>query len=221
MIPELFVFGCMPNFIFALMVVGLCCVETTHIKGAERFTKEHKCKDSIPKIVQTCPQSEADIQKRARMMNCYRYPECHGEKLVYHCVRSKTDLVEVCAPNLRIVCGHKSGGCCAEFQEGLGRVTIDLKYHCQDCPSHYYSNETSKYSACVQTPQTHTSSTEPRVTVRETDISKEFVESTVSLHENITNIIRKEEESSQNDLLITVILLTVGLTGCTVFFLYT
>lgn len=71
--------------------------------------QEHKCKDSIPKIVQTCPQSEANIQKRARMMNCYRYPECLGEKLVYHCVRSKTDLVEVCAPNLRIVCGHKSG----------------------------------------------------------------------------------------------------------------
>lgn len=43
------------------------------------------------------------------MMKCDSYPKCHGEELVYHCVRFKTNLVEVCAPNLRIVCVYESG----------------------------------------------------------------------------------------------------------------
>lgn len=45
-------------------------------------------------------------------------------------------------------------------------------------------------SACVQTPQTPTSSTEHRVTVRETNISNEFAKSTFSLPENITDVTR-------------------------------
>nr|XP_034335203.1 uncharacterized protein LOC117692182 [Crassostrea gigas] len=222
MIPKLLGFSCLPKFIFALMVVDFCFVETTHMNRAERFTKKDKCKDSTPEKVRTCPQGEADIQERARMMKCDSYPECHGEELVYHCVRFITDLVEVCAPNLRIVCDHKSGGCCAVFEEGLGRVIVDPNSHCQDCPWHYHSNETSKYSACVQAPQTPTSSTEHRVTVRETNISNEFAKSTVSLPENITDFTSKEEESSPKVYLIVIstVLSAIVITGCTGFFCF-
>lgn len=73
------------------------------------ISQKDKCKYSTPKKVETCPQSESDIQERARLMKCDSYPECHGEELVYHCVRFKTYLVEVCAPNFRIVCGYESG----------------------------------------------------------------------------------------------------------------
>lgn len=191
--------------------------------------QQDKCKDITPKRVRTCPQSEAEIQEKARMMTCDSYPECNGKKLVYHCIRFKTDLVEVCAPNLRIVCEYKSG-CCAVFEEGLGRVIVDPNNHCQDCPWHYYSNETSKYSTCVQTPQTftsstehRTSSTEHRVTVGETDISNEFAKSNVSLNENITHVTRKEEGSSPKNYLImisTVGLSAIVITGRTVFFCF-
>lgn len=217
MITKLLGSSCLPKYIFALMVVVFCFVETKHMNRAERFTEKDRCKDITPKTVRTCPQGEAEIQDKARMMKCDSYTECNGKKLVYHCIRFKTDLVEVCAPNLRIVCEYKSG-CCAVFEEGLGRVIVDPNSHCQDCPWHYYSNETSKYSACVQTPQTPTSSTEHRVTVRETNISNEFAKSTFSLPENITDVTRKEEESSSKDL---TVILTVGLiviTGCTGFF---
>lgn len=230
MISKLLGSSCLPKFIIALMIVVFCFVETTHMNRAERFTKKDKCKDNTPKKVTTCPQGEADIQERARMMKCDSYPECHGEELVYHCVRFKTILVEVCAPNLRIVCGKESGGCCAVFEEGLGQVIVDPNSHCQDCPWHYYSNETSKYSTCVQTPQTYKSSkehrasfTEHRVTVGETNISNENAKSNVSLYENITHVTRNKEESSPNNYLI--VISTVGfsaivITGCTGFFCF-
>lgn len=73
------------------------------------ISQKDKCKDNTPRKVMTCRQGEADIQERARMMKCDSYPECHGEELVYHCVRFKTVLVEVCAPYFRIVCGNESG----------------------------------------------------------------------------------------------------------------
>lgn len=73
------------------------------------ISQKDKCKDITPKRVRTCPQGEAEIQEKARMMKCESYPECNGKKLVYHCIRFKTDIVEVCAPNLRIVCEYKSG----------------------------------------------------------------------------------------------------------------
>lgn len=219
MIPKLLGFSCLPKFILSLMVVVFCFVETKHMNRPERFTQKDECKDSRPKKVGNCPQSEADIQERARMMKCDSYLKCHGEELVYHCVRFKTNLVEVCAPNLRIVCVYESGGCCAVFEEGLGRVIVDTNNHCQDCPWNYYSNETSKYSTCVRTPQTYKSSREHRVTVGETDISNEFAKSNVSLYENITHVTRKEEVSSPKMYFIVITTIIAFLiTGCTVVF---
>lgn len=71
--------------------------------------KEDKCNLTTPHEVNVCPENDAELRERSNMMKCVGYPECHGEKLVYHCVKSKTVLVEVCVPKLRIICGHKSG----------------------------------------------------------------------------------------------------------------
>lgn len=54
-------------------------------------------------IVPSCPENDIMYQKRSKRKMCESYPKCLGEPLVYHCVRSKESLVEVCAPNGPIV----------------------------------------------------------------------------------------------------------------------
>lgn len=71
--------------------------------------KEDKCSFTPHNEVNVCPKNDAELRERSDIMNCGSYPACHGEKLVYHCVKSKNVLVEVCSPKLRIVSGHKSG----------------------------------------------------------------------------------------------------------------
>ncbi|XP_062607099.1 uncharacterized protein LOC134268874 [Saccostrea cucullata] len=43
-----------------------------------------------------------------------------------------------------------SGGCCAQFNEGVGRVIEDYNVLCSECPLNYFTNETCKYPTCVQ-----------------------------------------------------------------------
>ncbi|XP_078334640.1 uncharacterized protein LOC144625901 isoform X2 [Crassostrea virginica] len=81
----------------------------------------------------------------AKKKQCYRFPTCQNEPLVYHCVRFSSKLVEVCAPR-----GLITGGCCALFDDGLGRVVADFYNQCTECPFRYFSNETLLYSSCVR-----------------------------------------------------------------------
>lgn len=86
------------------------------------------------------------------MMKCDSYPKCHGEELVYHCVRFKTNLVEVCAPNLRIVCVYESGTyiimeLCVTIKKRL--QTFSNVENCKKISSNFM------YVTCTQAKRTH------------------------------------------------------------------
>lgn len=49
-------------------------------------------------FVSQCPKNDSLFQERSRRKNCKTLPQCIGEPLVYHCVRFREELVEVCAP---------------------------------------------------------------------------------------------------------------------------
>lgn len=185
----------MCSFVVVFTAMNICFVVTKHISLQKRFTKDDKC-NVTPTEINACPENDAQLQERSEMMKCDSYPKCIGEELVYHCVRYKTKLVEVCAPRLHIVCGHKPelGGCCAVFEDGLGRVVIDFNIICHECPMAYYSDKTTKYSTCVQTPDAHQYSTTRQVNVEGTDFSNQTERSNFSVtHQNITHYTKNED----------------------------
>lgn len=53
-----------------------------------------------------CPKNDSLFQERSRRKNCKTLPQCTGEPLVYHCVRFREELVEVCAPRGLITGKH-------------------------------------------------------------------------------------------------------------------
>lgn len=53
-----------------------------------------------------CPKNDSLFQERSRRKNCKTLPQCTGEPLVYHCVRFREELVEVCAPRGLITSKH-------------------------------------------------------------------------------------------------------------------
>lgn len=53
-----------------------------------------------------CPENDSLFQERSRRKNCKTLPQCTGEPLVYHCVRFREELVEVCAPRGLITGKH-------------------------------------------------------------------------------------------------------------------
>lgn len=113
----------------------------------KRFTEIDICYETNNSLefVNQCPDTEILFQERSRRKNCESYPQCIGEPLVYHCVRFREELVEVCAPR-----GLITGFCCALFEEGLGRVVEDYFHPCLGCPFVYQSDDASKYSKCVE-----------------------------------------------------------------------
>lgn len=61
--------------------------------------QQDKCNgtQSTLEKVHRCPHDDKSTQERLRKKGCDKYPTCLGEPLVYHCVRFKKSLVEVCA----------------------------------------------------------------------------------------------------------------------------
>lgn len=53
--------------------------------------------------VKKCPEQRGVITQRSQMKNCSKYPMCHEEQLIYHCIRYNESFVEACAPINRIV----------------------------------------------------------------------------------------------------------------------
>lgn len=45
-----------------------------------------------------CPDTEQLRLKQSLRKKCDIFPACNGEPLVYHCVRNRERLAEVCAP---------------------------------------------------------------------------------------------------------------------------
>lgn len=54
--------------------------------------------------VQAFPKNLTIFEERTREKKCDSFPRCNEEPLVYHCVRSKDGIVEVCAPR-RVIKG--------------------------------------------------------------------------------------------------------------------
>lgn len=52
--------------------------------------------------VDNCPENENNHLERSNTLQCDSYPSCEGEPLVYHCVRSNEEYVEVCSPRTKI-----------------------------------------------------------------------------------------------------------------------
>lgn len=63
----------------------------------------HEANATLVIVQSCCPDNDIIYQERSKRKMCETYPKCLGEPLVYHCVRSKGSLVEVCAPNGPIV----------------------------------------------------------------------------------------------------------------------
>lgn len=122
----------------------------------KRFSKEQVCHgtNTTLGVVERCPENETMVQESSKKKMCEKYPKCLGEPLVYHCVRTKDNLVEVCAPSDPIV-----GSCCSVFDMGIGRVVEDYTSLCTECPFLYQSNDFLNCSACVK-PKKKTYSTE-------------------------------------------------------------
>lgn len=68
------------------------------------FCQVNVCKTTIFSlgIVEKCPYEDASFSDRAKKKACNTLPPCQGEELVYHCVRFRDGLAEVCAPKEKI-----------------------------------------------------------------------------------------------------------------------
>uniref|UniRef100_A0A8W8JJG0 Uncharacterized protein n=1 Tax=Magallana gigas TaxID=29159 RepID=A0A8W8JJG0_MAGGI len=120
------------------------------VEAMKRFTQEEICHGTniTINVVQKCPENAKTVQMRIIERKCYQYPKCDGEVLVYHCTRFLNNLIEVCSPN-----GLITGHCCTQFDEGVGRVIEDYSTSCSECPFKYHSNDSSKFSSCIESIQ--------------------------------------------------------------------
>lgn len=149
------------TYIFCVAFVVFNYMETSEINNkVARYTKLNKCYFTAPERVNECPKDNTTLRERAQQKMCNRYPKCQGKQLLYHCVRSIEDLVEVCAPRWHII-----GQYCSVYEKGLGRVSVDLFRNCSECPLIYNSTESWIYSKCLKTnPETRTYQTSTVVT---------------------------------------------------------
>lgn len=53
--------------------------------------------------VPTCPKNAIEMKERSEKKRCHVLKHCYGNKLVYHCTRDDNGLVEVCAPEKKII----------------------------------------------------------------------------------------------------------------------
>lgn len=140
--------SCFPFTMFIQVFLVIHSFMAIYMYRQKRFSKEEVCHEANATlaIVPSCPENDIMYQKRSKRKMCESYPKCLGEPLVYHCVRSKESLVEVCAPNGPIV-----GSCCAVFDRGVGRVVEDYSSICIECPFKYQSVDCRNYSSCRKT----------------------------------------------------------------------
>lgn len=68
--------------------------------------KEDVCKETNKTIkkLKSFPENYIISQEQMQKNICDNLPKCNGEQLIYHCVRYKAYLVEVCAPR-RLITG--------------------------------------------------------------------------------------------------------------------
>nr|XP_034318320.1 uncharacterized protein LOC105330893 isoform X1 [Crassostrea gigas] len=114
----------------------------------KRYAEHDICNGTNATIIKVdyCPNNKIQLKRRSKMKMCNNFPNCMGEPLVYHCVRYKNDIVEVCAPRSII-----RGNCCTLYDAGLGRVVEDFGRQCPECPFQYQSDDFIENSTCLET----------------------------------------------------------------------
>lgn len=114
----------------------------------KRFTQDDICHETHTTLefVGMCPDSEPLKLKHSQKKQCDSFPACNGETLVYHCVRYRERLAEVCAPRHVI-----TGKCCALYDDGLGRVVEDYSRPCSECSFRYQSDDILNDPKCLKT----------------------------------------------------------------------
>ena len=74
-----------------------------------------------------CPHNNDTLQERSWKKMCHTFPKCKGETLVYHCVKYKNNLVEVCAPKGLITGNFDALSCrCVCNRFACKHVNIEL-----------------------------------------------------------------------------------------------
>lgn len=58
-------------------------------------------KKTLEKVTK-CPTDDNTFKERSQKKNCNKLSHCAGELLVFHCVISEGEIVEVCAPRTLI-----------------------------------------------------------------------------------------------------------------------
>lgn len=134
-----------------LILISFACGFATH--RHKRFTKGDICHETHKTLefVTMCPDTEQFKLKQSQKKQCDSFPACNGELLVYHCVRYRERLAEVCAPR-RVI----TGKCCALYDDGLGRVVADYSRPCSECSFKYQSDDALNYTKCLKTSSNHT-----------------------------------------------------------------
>nr|XP_034316594.1 uncharacterized protein LOC117686040 [Crassostrea gigas] len=137
---------------FILLFLNLHSLNATAMFRQKRFSAGQVCNETNADlvIVNSCPNNTISFEKRSNEKQCKTKPNCLGEPLVYHCVKSKDNLVEVCAPSSPII-----RSCCAVFERGVLRVVEDYSRQCIDCPFKYQSPDCFRYDTCVKTKKTY------------------------------------------------------------------
>lgn len=144
-------------FVLLLMLsINAQTVRTMNVHRLKRLTKDDTCYGTNKTItlVEHFSKISTTFENRVREKNCGSLPKCNGEPMVYHCLRFKDGIVEVCSPE-RVI----KGSYCVVFDNGIGRVIEDFNSPCSECPFKYQSADSFKYPSCVRKENLKTTTT--------------------------------------------------------------
>lgn len=136
-------------YVIKLFVSALSFLDGKHALIQRTSPHKKSCSETVSTIVRVtqCPSSPISLKTASLNKGCEDLPHssCSEEVFVYHCVRFKDHLIEVCSPVEEILGQH-----CTEFNEGYGRVITDYNLHCSECPFTYNSSDFYKYQTCME-----------------------------------------------------------------------
>lgn len=171
----------------------------------KRLSTDQVCNETNAALVRVdaCPENTIAFEKRSNEKMCETKPKCHGETLMYHCVKSKESLVEVCAPSSTII-----GSCCTIFDRGVWRVIVDYNRPCTDCPFKYQSANCFNYSTCVQTKEKKESTSVKTTENNDETTTMMYDETsgtTLSIDDDSKHVVDKRTETLSWEILIIVL----------------
>ncbi|XP_062618487.1 uncharacterized protein LOC134280063 [Saccostrea cucullata] len=136
-------------YLIKLLLSTLSFVDCKNALIQRRSPHKKSCSETVHTIVRVthCPSNPISLKSASLNKGCQNLPHssCSEKAFVYHCVRFKDHLIEVCSPVEEILGQH-----CIQFNEGYGRVITDYNLHCSECPFTYNSSDFFKYQTCME-----------------------------------------------------------------------